>query len=155
MSRATQDAGRLRLRFAYGIFTLSDRLFQGVPLRRFLATSRSYNPAAAETAAVWASPVSLATTPGITFVFSSYGYLDVSVPHVRLMRCMMAGSSPAGLPHSDTRGSIRICRSPRLFAAYRVLLRLPEPRHPPCALVHFLSPPAAVPLAGQAGLDKY
>jgi hypothetical protein len=43
-----------------------------------------------------------------------------------------------GLPHSDTRGSIRICRSPRLFAAYRVLLRLREPRHPPYALSYFL-----------------
>ena len=33
---------------------------------------------------VWAIPRSLATTYGITFVFFSYGYLDVSVPHVRL-----------------------------------------------------------------------
>ncbi len=34
---------------------------------------------------VWAIPLSLATTYGITFVFSSYGYLDVSVPHVSLL----------------------------------------------------------------------
>ena len=40
-----------------------------------------------------------------------------------------------GLLHSDTLGSIRACRSPRLFAAYRVLLRLLMPRHPPCALI--------------------
>ena len=33
---------------------------------------------------VWASPVSLAATPGITFVFSSSGYLDVSVHRVPL-----------------------------------------------------------------------
>ncbi len=33
---------------------------------------------------VWAVPRSLATTYGITIVFFSYGYLDVSVPHVRL-----------------------------------------------------------------------
>ncbi len=46
--------------------------------------SQSYNPDIAETTSVWAVPVSLATTPGITIVFSSYGYLDVSVPHVRL-----------------------------------------------------------------------
>ncbi len=43
-----------------------------------------YNPAGALTPAVWAPPRSLATTWGITIVFSSYGYLDVSVPHVRL-----------------------------------------------------------------------
>src|SRR5690606_30232321 len=42
------------------------------------------------------------------------------------------------LPHSETRGSIRICRSPRLIAACRVLHRLWEPRHPPCALFYFL-----------------
>ena len=44
----------------------------------------------------------------------------------------------AGLPHSDTRGSNRVCRSPRIFAAYRVLLRLWEPRHPPYALVQLM-----------------
>ena len=37
-------------------------------------------------------------------------------------------------PHSDTRGSLLICSSPRLFAAYRVFLRLLVPRHPSCAL---------------------
>ena len=40
-----------------------------------------------------------------------------------------------GLLHSDILGSILTCRSPRLFAAYRVLLRLLMPRHPPCALI--------------------
>ena len=40
----------------------------------------------------------------------------------------------AGFPHSDICGSIPICDSPQLFAAYHVLLRLPVPRHSPCAL---------------------
>ncbi len=40
----------------------------------------------------------------------------------------------AGLSHSEIRGSRVICTYPRLIAAYRVLLRLREPRHPPCAL---------------------
>lgn len=44
-----------------------------------------------------------------------------------------------GLPHSDISGSKVICTSPKLFAAYHVLLRLWEPRHPPCALNNFLS----------------
>ena len=39
-----------------------------------------------------------------------------------------------GLPHSDIRGSRLICSSPQLFAACHVLLRLPVPRHSPCAL---------------------
>lgn len=119
--------------------------------------SRSYNPVPAETDPVWAFPVSLATTPGITFVFFSYGYLDVSVPHVRLPQYSgMARSSRAGLPHSDIRGSIRICQSPRLFAAYHVLHRLPEPRHPPCALVHFYFAVRCAPSCDDAaGYDKY
>ena len=50
----------------------------------------------------------------------------------------MAGLQPAGLSHSDIRGSKAICASPRLFAAYHVLHRLREPRHPPCALDSFL-----------------
>ena len=37
------------------------------------------------TAMVWANPISLATTFGITFVFFSSGYLDVSVPRVPLI----------------------------------------------------------------------
>ncbi len=37
----------------------------------FVFDARSYNPNAAVTALVWASPRSLATTYGITFVFSS------------------------------------------------------------------------------------
>ena len=41
---------------------------------------------------------------------------------------------PAGLPHSDTRGSPAVCASPRLFAACCVLLRPLAPRHPPSAL---------------------
>jgi hypothetical protein len=40
----------------------------------------------------------------------------------------------SGFPHSDIFGSTPVCGSPKLFAAYHVLLRLPSPRHPPCAL---------------------
>ena len=41
----------------------------------------------------------------------------------------------SGLPHSDIRVSLPACGSTRLFAAYRVLLRLETPRHPPYALL--------------------
>ena len=50
----------------------------------------------------------------------------------------VTGLQPAGLPHSEIFGSIVICTSPKLIAAYHVLLRLREPRHPPCALTYFL-----------------
>ena len=50
----------------------------------------------------------------------------------------VTGLQPAGFPHSDTCGSIRVCQSPQIFAAYRVLLRLWKPRHPPFALIYFV-----------------
>ena len=44
-------------------------------------------------------------------------------------------TSPYGFLHSEIRGSMDICSSPRLIAAYHVLRRLPVPRHSPCALL--------------------
>ena len=41
--------------------------------------------------------------------------------------------------HSEIFGSKVICTYPKLIAAYHVLHRLREPRHPPCALAYFLS----------------
>ena len=43
----------------------------------------------------------------------------------------------AGLSHSEIHGSKDICSYPRLIAAYHVLHRLREPRHPPDALTFF------------------
>ena len=45
-----------------------------------------------------------------------------------------------GLSHSETCGSMAGCASPQIFAASHVLHRLLEPRHPPCALLHFCAP---------------
>ena len=52
-------------------------------------------------------------------------------------KAWMTGRQPAGLPHSEIHGSKVVCSSPRLIAAYHVFRRLPEPRHPPCALSYF------------------
>ena len=93
---------------------------------------------------VWALPVSLAATPGIDVSFSSSGYLDVSVhrvPSVNLwIQLTVTESSSAGFPHSDICGSLDICSSPQLFAAYHVFHRLLVPRHPPCALIRLTFP---------------
>ena len=51
---------------------------------------------------------------------------------------MVTGLQPAGFPHSDMHGSLPVCGSPCLFAAYHVLRRFRKPRHPPFALVLFL-----------------
>ena len=75
------------------------------------------------------------------FIFSSSGYLDVSVhrvPSVYLwIQYTVHEVCSCGFPHSDICGSMCICHSPQLFAAYHVFLRLLVPRHPPCALVCF------------------
>ena len=90
---------------------------------------RSYNPAAAGTAPVWALPRSLATTGGITFCFLFLRVLRCfSSPRLPPQSMRMAGLRPAGLPHSGTRGSRAACASPRLFAACRAFHRLPEPQ---------------------------
>ena len=68
---------------------------------------------------------------------------------LRLLRCFQFSGSfhtlcigvwmtevcSAGFPHSDICGSMDICSSPKLFAAYHVFHRLLVPRHPPCALI--------------------
>ena len=88
---------------------------------------------------VWPLPLSLATTRGISFDFSSSGYLDVSVPRVPriylLIQHMLRDSSSRGFPHSEICGSKLICSSPQLIAACHVLRRLPMPRHSPYALL--------------------
>ena len=112
MSRTTQESARLGKGFVYRIVTFCDWPFQTILLPLLLATTQSYNPNVAETALVWASPLSLATTYGITFVFFSYGYLDVSVPRVCSLHSSVTESSSAGLPHSEIYGSRDICSSP-------------------------------------------
>ena len=123
--------------FAYGTVTRSGLLSQNSSARLGESFMRS-EPRSARTA-VWALPVSLAATSGIDVSFSSSGYLDVSVhrvPSVHLcIQCTVTGVLPAGFPHSDIHGSMDICSSPWLFAAYHVFLRLLVPRHPPCALL--------------------
>ena len=123
--------------FAYGAFTLSGRLSQNRSAKLTESIPRS-EPQDARTL-VWALPISLAATFGITCCFL----------FLRLLRCF---SSPGcllmsyefthgflhitaeGFPHSDICGSTVVCTSPQLFAACHVLLRLLLPRHPPYAL---------------------
>ena len=123
--------------FAYGTVTLSGLLSQNSSARLEESIMRS-EPRSARTT-VWALPVSLAATPGIDVSFSSSGYLDVSVHRVPSaylwIQYTVTGVFPAGFPHSDICGSMDICSSPQLFAAYHVFLRLLVPRHPPCALI--------------------
>ena len=123
--------------FAYGAFTLSGRLSQNLSARITESIMRS-EPRCARTT-VWPLSISLAATLEIDkFSFSSSPYLDVSVQAVPLhtlwIGVWMHEVCSCGFPHSDICGSVDICSSPQLFAAYHVFLRLLVPRHPPCAL---------------------
>ena len=123
--------------FAYGAFTLSGRLSQNLSARINESIMRS-EPHGARTM-VWPLSISLAATLEIEkFSFSSSPYLDVSVQAVPLhtlwIGVWMHEVCSCGFPHSDICGSVDICSSPQLFAAYHVFLRLLVPRHPPCAL---------------------
>ena len=87
---------------------------------------------------VWPLSLSLAATQKISVDFSSSPYLDVSVQAVPDVWLWIHHTTTevfsARFPHSDISGSMDICSSPKLFAAYHVFHRLLVPRHPPCAL---------------------
>jgi hypothetical protein len=83
---------------------------------------RSYNPGNAATSPVWANPLSLATTHGITFVFFSSAYLDVSVQRVR----PLSGNVPSAHWVAPF-GYLRINRCVPVPAAFRSLSRPSSP----------------------------
>ena len=122
--------------FAYGAFTLSRWSFQCHSARIAESIMRS-EPRNARIP-VWALSISLAATLEIEFSFFSSGYLDVSVhrvPSVYLwIQYTVHEVCSCGFPHSEICGSMDICSSPQLIAAYHVFHRLLVPRHPPCAL---------------------
>ena len=128
--------------FAQRAFTCYGTTFQRFMLTIHLATSRPYNPSEAGTSLVWALPRSLATTGGIISYFLFLRVLRCfSSPRSPSALSGMTGLQPAGFSHSDICGSRVVCTYPQLFAAYHVLHRLQEPRHPPYALSYLLSPP--------------
>jgi hypothetical protein len=99
------------------------RLSDGRPTTPFAQRPNAY------TRMVWALPLSLATTRGISVDVFSCGYLDVSVHRVCSLATIefIAEYVPItarGLPHSEIRGSSLVSSSPRLIAACCVLRRL-------------------------------
>ena len=89
---------------------------------------------------VWAVPVSIASTQGITFVFFSSGYLDVSVHRVCLHKWIILLHS-TGLPHSEIFGYNSYLALPRSLSQLVTSFIASESqgiRH--TLLVTFLSP---------------
>jgi hypothetical protein len=78
----------------------------------FTLILQSYNPGSAVTEPVWASPRSLATTYGITIVFSSSGYLDVSVHRVCLLLLGYLIFNQVGCPIRKSADQF-VCANPR------------------------------------------
>ena len=58
-------------------------------------------------------------------------------PFASLIKIEIITLQVIGLSHSEISGSKDICSYPKLIAAYHVLHRLREPRHPPDALTCF------------------
>ena len=149
MPRVTQDTARPHL---YSYTGLSPSLMQ---LSRCFHSTFEYHGAVLQprcciaTAAVWALPRSLATTGGIISLFSlPQGTKMFQFPwFASLKYLVIAALQAAGLSHSEIAGSTVICTYPALIAAYHVLHRLREPRHPPDALTFFRLEPNTLPTA--------
>ena len=140
--RPTWDTARVSIGFGYGAFALFGALFQALLLPISRPTSRSRNP---KKQAPWfglvrvrspllAQSLCLISFPAGTEMF----HFPASRPSGLCVQPEVTASSAAGLLHSDILGSMRVCRSPKLIAAYRVLRRLAMPRHPPCALLRLI-----------------
>ena len=94
---------------------------------------KSYYPEAALTAPVWAPSRSLATTWEITVVFSSSGYLDVSVLRV----CFPIARDDAASRHRVAPfGHLRINSYLPIPAAYRSLSRPSSPLRAKASPIH-------------------
>ena len=108
-----------------------------------MQTVRSYNPDAASPPRRFGLfPV---RSPLLRESLSCFLFLGVlrcfSSPGLPPYICVrIAVLQTAGLSHSEIPGSMVICTYPELIAAYHVLPRLREPRHPPCALFFFAGP---------------
>ena len=84
MPRATQDSTRLRQAVVYGTITLYGRPFQGVPLAILLPRRGPTTPVSPRRHGFGLFRVRSPLLTESLFIFSSYGYLDVSVPRVGL-----------------------------------------------------------------------
>ena len=127
--------------FAYGALTLSRGPSQAASARLQTRAEQvplwSYNPEATRTP-VWAGPLSLAATQGISVDFFSWGYLDVSV--------LPVGSALAVTAHDGRRvapfGNPGITACVRLPQDYR---GLPRPSSPVRAKASTVRPSFAWP----------
>ena len=136
VSRRTQDTTTTARTCLYGIITLCDVHFHTLPVRSYHRSVVLQPPACRNMQGLGSFPFAHHYS-GNRFFFLFLRVLRCfSSPGMLLLK--VDGLQPSGFPHSDTCGSIRVCQSPQIFAAYRVLPRLWKPRHPPFALIYFV-----------------
>ena len=139
MSRVTQDTARSRNSFEYRIITFYDVTFQILLLTLQVPRRGPTTPA------MRCHKAGLGSSPVARHYWGNHCYFLF----LEVLRCFSSLRSPhritvmtaqhaVGLSHSEIPGSKVICTLPGLIAAYHVLHRLREPRHPPCALFYFL-----------------
>ena len=133
----TQEHPRVSLDFEYGDVTLCVVSFHTLPLSIEIPRRGPTTPEASFRFGLFRfrSPL---LTESILFLFlrllrcfTSPGIACFSLSLFRKRRYCITNIR---LPHSEISGSKRVCRSPKLIAAYHVLHRLLAPRHPLCAL---------------------
>ena len=125
----------------YGTITLYGRPFQGVPLAILLPRRGPTTPVSPRRHGFGLFRVRSPLLTESLFIFSSYGYLDVSVPHVRLPLRDDRPSTCRVAPF----GNLRIKDYLHLPPAYRSLSRPSSPPRAkastvcPCLLSYFRS----------------
>ena len=135
--RITQEHHRASLDFGYGGITLFAGTFQFLHLSIVIPHRGPTTPETSLRFGLFRfrSPL---LTESILFLFlrllrcfTSPGIACFSLSLFRKRRYCITNIR---LPHSEISGSKRVCRSPKLIAAYHVLHRLLAPRHSSCAL---------------------
>ena len=140
MLRVTQVPTRFNnCIFVYGTITLCGYPFQNIPLINYYRSALVLQPRAmrCHIHGLGSSAFARHYLRNHCYFLFLWVLRCFSSPR-SLTVCSVSRSNLDGLPHSDISGSMCICHSPKLFAAYHVLLRLREPRHPPYALLCFL-----------------
>jgi hypothetical protein len=139
VSGGTQDTASSPISFRLqGSHLLRPRFPAGSPNRRIGNSTHAVLQPPCVNTWVWAVPISLAATFGISVIYFPPGTEMVHFPglahtHLCIQRAVTRVHL-VGFPHSEIPGSKPACGSPGLIAACHVLHRLLAPRHPLYAL---------------------
>ena len=139
MSRATQGSATLRMASCTGLSPSMEPLSRGFHSPCFLRYRGPTTPFRPRPEGFGLFPVRSPLLRESLLFSLPTGTKMFQFPAFAFLNRGMTGLQPAGLSHSEICGSKGICTYPQLFAAYHVLHRLQEPRHPPYALHYLLT----------------